>query len=469
MSESANPTMPHYGMRPSLAWYLLGVLLVANILSYVDRQILVLLVQPIRGDLGISDTQISLLQGFAFTILYSVLGLPLGRYADRHNRKYLVACGIAIWSVMTMACGLASSYGELFVARIGVGIGEATLAPAAYSMICDAFHARRRGTALGAFTSGIYLGIGASIAIGGLVLAALRGAPEVTLPLFGTLRAWQAAFVCVGAPGLLVALLMLTVPEPARGAVNGVHEGASLRDALAYLHRHRSLFALQMLGYALLAMAAYGTGSWVPTMFIRSHHWAASQAGISYGLAVTVFGAIGGILAGTLGDRWLAAGRRDARLLLTAGVVVLWIPLICGGMLTGNPWVALACLGIGAGLSSMANGLGPTTLHDVVPGWLRGQATALFFFVINMVGLGVGPTAIALVTDRVFHDDAALHYSVIVVAVPAILLGIALLLCARKAYAERLTQLSNGEADMAGSVESPGTAAAGDAALAGKA
>lgn len=426
--------------RATLAWYLLGVLVIANVLSFVDRQILGLLVQPIRRDLGISDTEISLLQGFAFSILYSVLGLPLGRYADRANRRNLIVVGITIWSLMTMACGLAQTYGQLFAARVGVGIGEATLAPAAFSMICDAFRRERRGTALGVYSSAIFMGIGVSVFLGGIVLAMIRSSTEVELPLFGLVRSWQAAFICVGAPGFLVALLMLTVREPARHG--SLSAPPPVGEAIGYLKQNRRAFVLQLLGYSLIALAAYGLGSWVPTYFIRIHGWSAAQAGISYGLALTVAGTLGGILGGVVGDRWRNAGRTDARLMLSIGAAVVWMPFIVGGLFVGDAWTGLVLLGIASGFSSLVNGLGPTTVQDIVPDWLRGQATAIYFFVINLLGLGVGPTAVALVTDKVFGNDMALNQSMAFVSIPAILLGIGLLLAARAPYRKTTADLA---------------------------
>lgn len=440
MTCAASVPSPHAYPAARVAWYLLGVLVVANVLSFVDRQILGLLVQPIRRDLGISDTEISLLQGFAFSILYSVLGLPLGRYADRANRRNLIIVGIALWSMMTMACGLAQTYGQLFAARIGVGIGEATLAPAAFSMICDAFRREKRGTALGVYSSAIFMGIGVSVLLGGIVLALIRSSTEVELPLFGLVRSWQAAFICVGAPGFLVALLMLTVREPARQVQLSAPPPVSA--AIDYLKQNRRAFVLQLLGYSLIAMAAYGLGSWVPTYFIRIHGWSAAQAGISYGLALTVAGTLGGILGGILGDRWRNAGRSDARLLLSIGAAALWMPFIVGGLFVGDGGTALVLLGIASGFSSLVNGLGPTTVQDIVPDWLRGQATAIFFFVINLLGLGVGPTAVALVTDKVLGSDQALHQSMAYVAIPAILLGIALLWAARAPYRKTTAALA---------------------------
>lgn len=436
---AAHPTsaIPDSYPAATRAWYMLGVLLIANVLSFVDRQILVLLVQPIRHDLGISDIRISLLQGFAFTILYSILGLPLGRYADSGNRRNLIIFGVSIWSVMTVMCGFAQSYSELFMARIGVGIGEAALAPAAYSMICDVFHPQRRGAALGVYSSGIYLGIGVSVALGGAVLAFIHGAAEVTLPLVGVVRSWQAAFICVGVPGLAVALLMLTVKEPARRAdcMSGKNNH-SLTEAWRYLVNHRSLFSRQILGYTCLAAAAYGTGSWVPSYLIRIHHMSPSKAGITYGVAVSVLGTVGGVIGGLLGDRWLAAKRSDARILISVISCLFWIPCIIAGTQTGTPMTVVVMMGAASCFSSACNGLGPTTLQDMVPGWLRGQATALFFFVINLIGLGIGPTSVALATDLLFGYDAAVRFSIPLVVIPLILLGASLLLGVRKQYRE---------------------------------
>jgi MFS family permease len=433
---------PNAYPRAATAWYLLGVLVIVSVLSFVDRQILVLLVQPLRHDLAISDTEISLLQGFAFTILYSFLGLPLGRYADRHNRRNLIIVGLALWSAMTVACGLAQTYGQLFAARVGVGIGEATLAPAAYSMLCDAFEPRKRGTALGVYHSAIYMGIGVSVLLGGVVLVLIRNAAEVTLPLVGTVRSWQAAFMCVGAPGLVVALLLFTLREPPRhiDAARSA-QAQSWSETGHYLMRYRTAFALQLSGYCCIALAAYGMGSWIPTYFIRIHHWPASQAGIFYGLMLSVLGTAGGVTGGVIGDRWLARGRADARLMLSLVAALFWMPLILLAVYTSDAWSALAFFGLASAMSSLINGLGPTTIQDIVPDWLRGQASALYFFVLNLLGLGVGPTAIALVTDRIFGDDAALRYSLPLVGIPAILLGCGMLLAARKYYREACADL----------------------------
>ncbi|HWL84487.1 MAG TPA: MFS transporter [Polyangiaceae bacterium] len=423
-----------------MAWYLVGVLVVGAVLSFVDRQILALLVQPVRRDLGISDTALSILQGFAFTILYSLVGLPLGRHVDRANRRNLVAVGVLFWSLATMGCGFAQSYAQLFVMRIGVGIGEAVLAPAAYSMISDTFRPKRRGTALGVYSSAIYLGAGAAVVIGGAVLALIRERTEVALPVFGVVRSWQAAFLCVGLPGLVVAPLVLTLREPRRDgarALRGVpatQDGATHREDLRYFVEHRSAFAPQCAAYAFTALAAYGIATWAPTFFVRTYHMTPADAALRYGAAVCVFGTSGGVLGGIAADKWLAAGRADARITLSIIAALCWIPLIVGGTHAGNARTSLALLGLASFFSGVVNCLGPTTIQDIVPGALRGQATALFFFVLNLFGIGLGPTAIALVTDHVFHEDAALYHSIPTVTVPAILAGVMLFVVARKPY-----------------------------------
>ncbi|WP_298373988.1 MFS transporter [Azospirillum sp.] len=427
---------PQDGYPPMrIACYLVGVLIIANILSFVDRQILALLVGPIRRDLAITDTDISVLHGFAFTILYSFLGLPLGRFVDRHNRRLVIVAGVAIWSVMTIACGLANSFWELFAARVGVGIGEATLAPAAYSLISDAFRPDRRGTALSVYTSGIYLGIGAALTLGGLVIAMTNQLPEVTLPLFGTVRSWQAAFIIVGLPGLLLAPLILTITEPPRRRPLSAAANVTPDDALRYLKGNGRAFLFTLLAYDCFAMAAYAAGSWVPTVFVRVHHWPMAQTGLYYGLAIMVMGCAGGALAGIFGDRMISSNL-DGRLRLSLYSIPLWIAAIATGTLSGDPWVALAGFGFSAFFSSVSNCIGPTVVQEMTPGRLRGQATALYFFTQNLFSLTLGPMAVALVTDKIFHDDTAVAASILVVALPAILLGGLFTLLARRPFTQ---------------------------------
>ena len=213
MSENNTQQNPAYP-NPAYAWYVVCILTIAYMFSFLDRQILALLVEPIRADLNISDTQMSLLQGLAFGIFYTLLGIPIGRLADRRSRRSIIAIGISIWCVMTAACGLAKNFGQLFLARVGIGIGEATLNPSAYSLISDYFPREKRARPMSFYNMGVSLGAGTAMVLGGQIISWVFSQPQPVLPLVGTLFHWQVVFIMVGLPGLLIAFLMVTVREP---------------------------------------------------------------------------------------------------------------------------------------------------------------------------------------------------------------------------------------------------------------
>ena len=219
--------------RPGLAWYTVAILLIAYMFAYVDRAILTVLVEPIQRDFHINDTQIGLLHGFAFVIFYASLGVPLGYIADRFSRKKLIVVSIALWSLATASGAMTKSFGGLFASRIAVGIGEAGLSPASYSMIADNFAPAKRSLATGIYTIAIYLGGGMAILIGGALVAIIGPAPTVVVPVLGTIRAWQLLFLMVGLPGLIVSAIALTLREPARHAVSDEVPGQTLPFQLA--------------------------------------------------------------------------------------------------------------------------------------------------------------------------------------------------------------------------------------------
>ncbi len=233
LSKSSWPPAP-------AAWYTVGLLFVAYTFSFVDRFILTLLIEPIKQDFNLSDTGVSLLVGFAFVIFYTFLGIPIGRLADRVNRRNLIVAGITLWSCMTALCGMARGFGSLFVARVGVGVGEAALSPAAYSMIADLFPPKKLGRALSVYTAGAFVGVGLALIVGGLVVQSVISSPDITLPIIGEVRSWQVPFFIVGLPGLLVAALMYTVKEPVRRQQSGDetrsdNEAVALNEAFAYI------------------------------------------------------------------------------------------------------------------------------------------------------------------------------------------------------------------------------------------
>ena len=291
------------------AWYAVAVLVIAYTFSFIDRQILSLLVGPMKRDLEISDFQMSLLQGFAFAIFYTLMGLPIGRMVDSHNRVRIITIGIAVWSLMTALCGISKSYMQLFIYRMGVGVGEAALSPAAYSMLSDYFKPERIGVAIGVYGTGVYIGAGLALVIGAEVVEAARAAGSSTFPIIGTVYPWQMVFFIVGLPGLLVALWAWTLREPPR---HGATETPPLRQVLAYMKANRFTLICHNMCYALSAMMGYGVAAWIPEFMIRTHGWSAGQIGSAYGWIIAIFGTAGVIAGGWLGD-FAAKRSRNSR------------------------------------------------------------------------------------------------------------------------------------------------------------
>jgi len=419
---------------PAYPWYVVTLLTLAYICSFIDRQIITLMIGPIKQDLGLTDTQISYLIGLSFALFYTVFGFLIAIAADRLNRRNIIVAGILIWTAMTAACGLARSYGQLFLARMGVGFGEGALSPSALSMITDYFPRERLGRAIAVYSTGIAIGSGIALLVGGTVIELVSSTDTVTLPLVGELRPWQAAFVVVSLPGLPIALLMLTVREPRRQATRSpAGPGAnawSLRPTLAHLFSHWRTYSGIYFGMSVLTIMAYGIIGWIPEHFRRSYDWSIGQVSLWYGLILIVFGPLGAFFGGWLADRW---SRRYDDGYLRAGLagVALLLPGYALFALMPSPWLSLALL-----LPASIGGAMPTTiaaaaLMRVAPSDMRATVSALFYFVISIVGLGVGPTSVAALTDYYFRDESMLRYSITVVAVVAGLAALAILAWAR--------------------------------------
>jgi MFS family permease len=403
--------------------YLLAVLLIAYTFSFIDRQILSLLVEPMKRDLSISDTEISLLQGLSFALFYTFLGLPLGRLADSRSRRGLIAGGIFFWSIMTAICGLTKNYTQLFLARMGVGVGEAALSPAAYSLITDSVDRKNLASAISVYTMGIYLGGGLALIVGGKVLQWAEGLNTIALPLVGEIYSWQLVFLCVGLPGLLLVPLMFTLVEPARKQLNPSQSAVPLTKVVAYFKANKRTILFHNLGAAFASMAAYGTLSWAPTFLIRTHQFDGSEAGLALGLIVLFCGSAGVLSGGFFSDRWVGAGQRDAkiRLALIAGCCGI-LPGVFYPLASTVFWV-LALMAVSTYFSNFIMGLGPAAIQEVVPATMRGQFSALYLFVVNLIGLGLGPSAVALFTDFAMGDPSLIRYSLAVVPTMALILS----------------------------------------------
>lgn len=398
-----NPQAIHSTSHPAserYAWYVVFLLFLAYTLSFIDRQILTLMVDPIKRDLGLSDTQFSLLHGLAFALFYTFLGLPIGRLADRANRHKIIAAGVATWSLMTVACGLARNYGQMFLARMGVGVGEAALSPAAFSMFADLFRKERLGRAISVYTVGIAVGSGLALLVGGYVIALVQQSGPMTLPLIGTLQPWQQVFLVVGLPGIPVALLILMLREPRRR--ESLKPSATLREVLHFILARRRLFFCFLLGLSLATAMSHGVHGWAPAYFMRVHHWSPGEVGLYYGLGVLIAGT-GGLLTGSwLTERLMQRGRTDAPLRTAALGIALCAPLGIAAPLSPNGGIALVLFTLFQFVYLMPWGVVGAAIQMVAPNEMRATLSALYLFSINILGLGLGPTIVALLNDRVY-------------------------------------------------------------------
>jgi MFS family permease len=423
------------------AWYVVGVLTLIYVFSFLDRQIFSLIVGPLRRDLHISDTQVSLLQGFSFAVFYTFFGIPIGRLADVYNRRTIIAVGLVLWSAFTAGCGLAGTFSRMLVLRMGVGVGEAALSPAAYSLITDYFPPQRLATAISVYSMGIYIGSGLSFLLGGIAVRYAATQETWTLPLVGTMHPWQLIFIIVGLPGLLLAPLLLTVREPeARLARAGVAP-MRMRQVFAYIGRNRRAFFLHNVGFGFLALSTYSSAAWLPEFYRRHFHWDVGTTGIVYGSIVAVFGCLGITGAGRLADHLRSRGRMNANLLVGAAIGVVAVPVNCLLYLAPSATWATIWLIPGATLAAAPFGIAPAAIQQMMPASMRGQASAVYLFMVNIIGLGVGPTAVAFCTQHVFGRDAAVPYSLAIVTSAACGLGAMLLYWGRNPFLASLERL----------------------------
>lgn len=417
------------------AWYVAIVLMVCNTLSFIDRQILGLLVTPIKLELGISDTQIGLLQGLAFGLFYTLLGIPMGRIVDSGNRRRLVAAGIFCWSLMTALCAAARGFWTLFLARMGVGVGEATLSPSAFSLLSDYFPKERLATALSVFSMGIFFGSGLALIIGGLVI--------------GAVGSWRLTFLIVGAPGLLVALLALTIKEPPRKNLLLMAGGAAPKLSLAEVVEQVRLRWESVVGiclaFAFQALCNYAQQAWLPTFFVRAHGWTPRQAGLTLGVISLVTGLLGAYLGGVLCDRWQRRGVAEAP--LRVGVLAT----VCAGIFFSSAMAAPA-LDLQLGLLvpaffflAMPIGSVYASLQLILPNQVRGQIGALQVFTLNLGGLILGPFLPGFFNDYLFKDPLMVGWSLALTVGLASLLSAVLFYATWRPYRTHYAQMHGGQ------------------------
>jgi len=426
------------------AWYAVGVLVVAYIFSIMDRQILTLLVGPIQASLGVNDTMMGLLHGFTFAAFYAVMGLPISRLIDRGRRPLIIAVGIAMWSLATAAGGLATEFWHLLVARCGVAVGEAVLIPGAVSLLADLFSVEKRGRAMGIFGAGGPLGAGIGLLAGGLLLGIFTVAPPV-LPILGERLPWQATFIAVGLPGLIIAVFMLAVPEPRRmGVARGTEiHGVPVAATVAYLSKHRKTFTAALLGVGFYTLTIYAWAGWTPTYFVRELGWTYPQIGKLLGVIIAIAGPLGVLTATGLADFWRRKGVPHANLrvgaLCSAGMAIT----STGMVYAGSPALTLIFLALGAAFSFSLLGVGPLIIQDTAPAPMRGQVAALYTGILNIIGAGFGPVAVGILTDYVLRDPSKIGLAIVLTCVTAGVISVLLFLSGTSTYAATRDDAAN--------------------------
>jgi MFS family permease len=417
-SEAAASSLKSTEGEPSLryAWYVVFILMVCYALSFVDRQILSLLVGPMKRDLALSDTRIGLLQGIAFALFYGLMGLPLGRLADTRNRRNVIIVGVVLWSFLTSACSAAKSFWSLFLARMGVGVGEATLSPSAFSLISDYFPKEKLGAALSVYSMGIFIGSGLALIAGGSVVDAVTRMPAVTLPLLGTVAPWRFTFLIVGEPGLAIALLLYTVREPIRRQLMRASNGAPARlqfheVVLELRMRWRSVMGISV-GMVFQSMCTYAFVAWAPAFLQRIHGWSAGQSGRALGLIILVFGCLGMSVGGRLCDHWQKKGVLEAPLRV-AVISAIGTGILFAFAMTAKQvdWTMLL---LAPALFFLALPIGSSyaAIQLIFPNQVRGQVSALFLLILNLGGLSLGPLLPGLLNDYVFRNEKMIGPSV---------------------------------------------------------
>ena len=430
-------TQRSFGIKS--AWFLVFALAVTYLLSFMDRMIITLMVEPLKRDLGLSDTQVGLLMGFSFAMFYSVFGLPIGRLADRVNRKRIIIVGIAVWSVATALGGFAQGFWALFVARVLVGAGEAALSPAALSMIADKFPREKRGPATGVFIAGGQLGSAVALIGGGALLGSLLKQPKIEgVPFVGSVFAWQSVFWIAGACGIIGILMMALVDEPKRGGQDAPGEGevkpASSSEVIAYLKNNRDAWLAVLVAPSFYTLLVFAVLTWTPAFFERAYGWSMDVIGPVFGVTALVSGLVSPVLSGTLIQFMEKRGLEDAPLRTFLYFGAPSAIFMITAMLIGNGVLSMVFLGLGLAASTAVLATPQIGVQNIAPVAMRGQVTAMLFLLMNLLGMGGGPLIVGLITDYGFGDPSALKWSVAITVFFSAPIGLLLCQRGRKGY-----------------------------------
>lgn len=427
MSDPSQDTWP----RERRAWLAFIGLAVTVLLAGLDRAIIGLLIEPLRADLHLSDSQIGLL-GLAFGLFYAIMALPFGWLVDRMRRVTLLSGAMAFWSAMTILSGLVGSFGGLFVARAGVGLGESSLMPSSSSLLSDYFRPDRLPLAMGSFVAAGLFGASFAFIAGGWLFDLASRIGDLHLPLLGMVRPWQTTLLAAGVAGIVASILLPLIGEPSRkGRLTSAAEPVSLRQTLVFLRRRRRFTLLHNLGFGCSGLYIAALFLWGPSFLTRTYGWSMAQAGVGFGTAMMVAGLPGLYGAGWLTSRLMRKGRKDAPMLIAVLGLAALVPVAVAAPLMSNGIAALALMSLSMALFSLPAAVPQASLQLITPNELRGKTIALLTIAANALGMILGPTSVALLNDRVFGDPNAIHLSLSIVSglsvgMAALLLGLAL-------------------------------------------
>lgn len=445
LTQPSEPPLP----PPWKAWFTVSILVGIYLNSFLDRQIMGLLVEDIKASLGVSDFKMGLLMGIAFAFFYATAGLPIGYLVDRKKRTFIVIVGQIFWTMASFSCGLTTRYWQLFMCRFGVGVGEATLSPSAYSIVADSFPLKKIATALGVYGMGVTLGANVANLLGAWAIGMMEKGVLYDLGILGERERWQIVFFLICLPTIPLTFLMLFVKEPYRRNVRRVR-GADGEwqmakpprgELQAYLRKNWKTVVCHNVGFAWLAFSGYGVGAWLPAFYMRIHGLTATQAGLLLGTIGLIFGTAGTVFGGWVADKLYVRGYRDAKMRIGVWVSLIWIPFGLIYPLMPNVYLAAAFMIPPSFIGAMTIGVAPAAIQEIMPNTLRGRGSALYIFFNAMIGLGFGPGAVGLATDYLFRDEMKIHYSIVIVGFGAHAMAALFLYMGMKHYRKTLDEV----------------------------
>lgn len=431
--------------KPRTAWYAVCMISFISVLSNIDRGVIALLVQPIKRDLQVSDTEMGILIGFAFSFFYMIVGLPMSRLTDVSNRKLILTAGLSIWSFATAMSAFAYSYVTLFIARGVVGAGESVKGPTSMSMISDIVPRHKLPRAMSIYSMGIAGGMAASMIIGGVLLTLVSGITPLQVPGIGVFQDWQLVFLICGVPGLLVALtFFLTVKEPTRKG-RKVKGSVPLPEVARFVWSNKRIYIPLLLSLAIGAIESFGLMAWRVAFFERTHGWTPGQVGPLLGIAALLTVPLGLFIGTMIAERLDRNKIPDAMVRLCLYSNFITVPAALAMPLMPSPWLSVAFIVLGGVGNAIGSPGQNSAIQIITPNEMRGQLTALYLFTISVVGAGIGPLAVALITDYIFTDEAMLRYAMVLTTAVLGPLGLLLTWLAMRPYGDAVSKIMKEE------------------------